>query len=529
MIRRPPRSTLSSSSAASDVYKRQYQRRVRGRTAAVMLRCRAISRSASSLTRFPALSGPERVEGKGSIEHMMQHGGVTHPTKYMSSLYKEHGKIFTVDLSTSQNEWVVVCDPVHWAQILASEGEFPHGGLAKMTVHQKFLDRHPERVVPGLMKVGPEWKEARRAIAPAITNLQAANSFYPLLDNAVELASSNLPSTFEGHGAYDQHKFWNYWSRTSLDMFTSVMLGLDAQLTRSDVSEYEIERVRDCQRTIELMLTSLVQPWRAEEIYPEYEQVVKKSLGFVEALVDEAMEGPHPVKPNTVLAKILEQGRMKEDVVASIHFLLTGAVDTVAGLSSWFLVNMARFPHKQDILHEELTRVLRGGHPTEETVKQMPYLRAVYREAFRYSNTNLAISRKQLPHPISFGGHDFPAETTFALASHPIQNDPEFVDDPAVFMPERFLPEAKKARKGTPAGVIDQVWASGPFAGGKRMCIGARTAKVEILHLMSRVFQDYRVTMEEPVSPTDQYAFAQSGTTVSVPDPFPKLLFERRR
>eukprot|EP00658_Telonema_sp_P-2_P033385 TRINITY_DN24515_c0_g1_i2.p1 TRINITY_DN24515_c0_g1~~TRINITY_DN24515_c0_g1_i2.p1 ORF type:complete len:227 (-),score=46.44 TRINITY_DN24515_c0_g1_i2:101-781(-) len=31
MIRRPPRSTLSSSSAASDVYKRQYQRRVRGR------------------------------------------------------------------------------------------------------------------------------------------------------------------------------------------------------------------------------------------------------------------------------------------------------------------------------------------------------------------------------------------------------------------------------------------------------------------------------------------------------------------
>eukprot|EP00658_Telonema_sp_P-2_P081187 TRINITY_DN8257_c0_g1_i2.p1 TRINITY_DN8257_c0_g1~~TRINITY_DN8257_c0_g1_i2.p1 ORF type:complete len:184 (+),score=35.71 TRINITY_DN8257_c0_g1_i2:88-639(+) len=31
MIRRPPRSTLSSSSAASDVYKRQYQRRVRGK------------------------------------------------------------------------------------------------------------------------------------------------------------------------------------------------------------------------------------------------------------------------------------------------------------------------------------------------------------------------------------------------------------------------------------------------------------------------------------------------------------------
>eukprot|EP00656_Telonema_subtile_P030057 TRINITY_DN3308_c0_g2_i5.p1 TRINITY_DN3308_c0_g2~~TRINITY_DN3308_c0_g2_i5.p1 ORF type:complete len:135 (+),score=24.36 TRINITY_DN3308_c0_g2_i5:67-471(+) len=36
MIRRPPRSTLSSSSAASDVYKRQYQRRVRERLVARM-------------------------------------------------------------------------------------------------------------------------------------------------------------------------------------------------------------------------------------------------------------------------------------------------------------------------------------------------------------------------------------------------------------------------------------------------------------------------------------------------------------
>eukprot|EP00658_Telonema_sp_P-2_P032613 TRINITY_DN24103_c0_g1_i7.p2 TRINITY_DN24103_c0_g1~~TRINITY_DN24103_c0_g1_i7.p2 ORF type:complete len:120 (+),score=44.71 TRINITY_DN24103_c0_g1_i7:136-495(+) len=36
MMRRPPRSTLSSSSAASDVYKRQYQRRVRGWSGARM-------------------------------------------------------------------------------------------------------------------------------------------------------------------------------------------------------------------------------------------------------------------------------------------------------------------------------------------------------------------------------------------------------------------------------------------------------------------------------------------------------------
>eukprot|EP00657_Telonema_sp_P-1_P008186 TRINITY_DN2890_c0_g1_i1.p1 TRINITY_DN2890_c0_g1~~TRINITY_DN2890_c0_g1_i1.p1 ORF type:complete len:104 (+),score=46.46 TRINITY_DN2890_c0_g1_i1:115-426(+) len=46
MIRRPPRSTQSRSSAASDVYKRQYQRRVRGLT----------TRSRDPSVRWPAQS-----------------------------------------------------------------------------------------------------------------------------------------------------------------------------------------------------------------------------------------------------------------------------------------------------------------------------------------------------------------------------------------------------------------------------------------------------------------------------------------
>eukprot|EP00658_Telonema_sp_P-2_P034404 TRINITY_DN2511_c0_g1_i2.p1 TRINITY_DN2511_c0_g1~~TRINITY_DN2511_c0_g1_i2.p1 ORF type:complete len:142 (+),score=45.91 TRINITY_DN2511_c0_g1_i2:145-570(+) len=52
MIRRPPRSTLSSSSAASDVYKRQYQRRVRGPTKFNM---DAPKEETAALTRTPSM------------------------------------------------------------------------------------------------------------------------------------------------------------------------------------------------------------------------------------------------------------------------------------------------------------------------------------------------------------------------------------------------------------------------------------------------------------------------------------------
>eukprot|EP00656_Telonema_subtile_P012683 TRINITY_DN163_c0_g1_i3.p1 TRINITY_DN163_c0_g1~~TRINITY_DN163_c0_g1_i3.p1 ORF type:complete len:145 (+),score=15.32 TRINITY_DN163_c0_g1_i3:121-555(+) len=58
-IRRPPRSTLSSSSAASDVYKRQYQRRVRELTGATMSTSpRPYQPSAGQLVNASASQGP---------------------------------------------------------------------------------------------------------------------------------------------------------------------------------------------------------------------------------------------------------------------------------------------------------------------------------------------------------------------------------------------------------------------------------------------------------------------------------------
>eukprot|EP00658_Telonema_sp_P-2_P049461 TRINITY_DN3761_c0_g1_i3.p1 TRINITY_DN3761_c0_g1~~TRINITY_DN3761_c0_g1_i3.p1 ORF type:complete len:936 (-),score=261.83 TRINITY_DN3761_c0_g1_i3:308-3115(-) len=58
MIRRPPRSTLSSSSAASDVYKRQYQRRVRGADCDrhAECNCRSLSPSSDPMQSEPHLA-----------------------------------------------------------------------------------------------------------------------------------------------------------------------------------------------------------------------------------------------------------------------------------------------------------------------------------------------------------------------------------------------------------------------------------------------------------------------------------------
>eukprot|EP00656_Telonema_subtile_P044034 TRINITY_DN50333_c0_g1_i1.p1 TRINITY_DN50333_c0_g1~~TRINITY_DN50333_c0_g1_i1.p1 ORF type:complete len:376 (-),score=86.70 TRINITY_DN50333_c0_g1_i1:112-1239(-) len=86
MIRRPPRSTLSSSSAASDVYKRQYQRRVRGPIGHLKMTEQGTSSSKTPMTREEfEVDGWMDVVGSGSIwlKHHCKGAGhdAEHPTR----------------------------------------------------------------------------------------------------------------------------------------------------------------------------------------------------------------------------------------------------------------------------------------------------------------------------------------------------------------------------------------------------------------------------------------------------------------
>ena len=63
------------------------------------------------------------------------------------------------------------------------------------------------------------------------------------------------------------------------------------------------------------------------------------------------------------------------------------------------------------------------------------------------------------------------------------------------------------------------------FSVGKRMCLGARLAEVEIVAFFARVIQDYDVTLENsnapPPVPTAKMGMIE-------PHPSPKYIFQKR-
>eukprot|EP00828_Plagiopyla_frontata_P023778 TRINITY_DN3038_c0_g1_i1.p1 TRINITY_DN3038_c0_g1~~TRINITY_DN3038_c0_g1_i1.p1 ORF type:complete len:691 (+),score=93.39 TRINITY_DN3038_c0_g1_i1:62-2134(+) len=81
MIRRPPRSTLSSSSAASDVYKRQYQRRVHG----IIESIKQAKQQCCSIRLGPELEIP----GYGCEDHFLEIDTILHSWQILSHILQE--------------------------------------------------------------------------------------------------------------------------------------------------------------------------------------------------------------------------------------------------------------------------------------------------------------------------------------------------------------------------------------------------------------------------------------------------------
>ena len=75
------------------------------------------------------------------------------------------------------------------------------------------------------------------------------------------------------------------------------------------------------------------------------------------------------------------------------------------------------------------------------------------------------------------------------------------MDNPQLFLPERFLPDAVLARKGTLSEIaLDHPAFADPFGRGKRRCLGSNLAIAEITILAARLIQDYELCLIDPTA-----------------------------
>jgi cytochrome P450 len=137
--------------------------------------------------------------------------------------------------------------------------------------------------------------------------------------------------------------------------------------------------------------------------------------------------------------------------------LLVAGHETTASQLAWAFQRLARAPAVAATLSDEIDR-----HGDGE------YLEATIRETLRSRPVLPNVQPRLVKQPIEVGGWEYPPGCCLVGNAYLVHHDPELYPDPYLFRPERFLEQDP----GT------YTWI--PFGGGRRRCLGASFALLEM-------------------------------------------------
>ena len=188
-------------------------------------------------------------------------------------------------------------------------------------------------------------------------------------------------------------------------------------------------------------------------------------------LVDERRAAGNGEQRDDVLAMLLaarhEDGSpmSKQELRDELVTLLVAGHETTASELSWAFERLARTPR----VVEELAAAVDADDGDA-------YVMATVQETLRRRPVLPQAAPRLVKQPVQIGGFEYPEGVCLAADAYLIHHDPAIYPDPYDFRPERFLDE--------PPGTYTWI----PFGGGRRRCLGASFAMLEMKVVLRAVF-----------------------------------------
>lgn len=152
------------------------------------------------------------------------------------------------------------------------------------------------------------------------------------------------------------------------------------------------------------------------------------------------------------------------------------------------LLCLAKNPDKQLKLRQEIFQIMPSKDtPLNETnTKNMPYLRAVIKEAMRYY-PNSTGSFRNLAQDVVLSGYKVPKGANVIMNFNCLLKDEAFFPQADQFLPERWLRnDQNKKMKMDPFSYL-------PFGVGPRICVGKRLAELEMELIILMLMRNFEV------------------------------------
>ena len=364
----------------------------------------------------------------------------------------------------------------------------------------------------GFMGRGETWKRLRTFLQTDMLSPNAAKGYIPGMVEAAEFASKGAPPSSSDLNSYT--------NRCSFDLFCSLMLGEMTKMADPNTG-HDPENIEFCKaavRGMEAMMAQVSSPFQLmlfrlgirsslyNEMGSEFGRTMEISRKKYEAFRQRYEAGDLTEEErNSYLARAIERQAAEGSTISEpelselIEVSLMAAIDTTSSLISWNMMHIAMNPDVQKKLHVELMESVRasGGRLTADTIsnRASPYLHSVIRESHRLTPAVPAqVMKENSLSDLEIHGIVIPKGSLFALDTYSVGMDPDFVKDPYDFQPERWLPEAVEARKGTASEILDHPFYRAPFSQGSRKCPGSRVATYEVLIMISQLVLDWKMS-----------------------------------
>ena len=160
----------------------------------------------------------------------------------------------------------------------------------------------------------------------------------------------------------------------------------------------------------------------------------------------------------------------REEIRDELMTALVAGHETTASQLAWAFERLSREP-----------RVLRRLHEEIDAGESDAYLTATIQETLRRRPVLPQAEPRLVKKPVEIGDWSYEPGVVLAASAWLVHHDPDVYPDPFAFRPERFLDEAP----GT------YTWI--PFGGGRRRCLGASFAMLEMKLALRAALRRYTI------------------------------------
>jgi cytochrome P450 len=377
------------------------------------------------------------------------------PVSFLERCRAEYGNRFTIRLLATP-PFVMIADPAQVKEVFTADPSVLHPGEGARIL-EPLVGRHSV-----ILLDESEHLSQRKLMLPAFHGEKMQN----LATTMQEVAEQEAASWPTGQPIQLHPRF----QALTLEVILRAVFGLDAG-PQLDGLRQRLNKMLSVTSKPATLIPFLQRgkEWR------QFERTRAEADAMIFELIDRR-RAEEDEERDDILSMLL--GARHEDGSPMSHqelrdelmTLLVAGHETTASELAWAVERLARSPEVVSRLYDEIDAGDGDAYVTatiQETLRRRPVL------------PNSA--PRLVKEPVEIGGWTYPPGACLVASAYLIHHDPQIYPDPYAFRPERFLDESP----GT------YTWI--PFGGGRRRCLGASFALLEMKVVLKAILSRYEV------------------------------------